>query len=167
MTGQVLEIDVPPDEPSVVFRRVVQAPPSLVFRAWTEPAHLRQWFGPRGYALVVCEIDLRVGGGYRFVQRAPDGRDYVFHGEYLEIDRPNRLVSTSGYEGAPGDESVQTLAFEATDGGGTLVTCRTIFPSFAARDFFTGSGMERGLRETQQRLGEWLEVMTSPSGGER
>jgi uncharacterized protein YndB with AHSA1/START domain len=158
MSGRGLEIDVPQDEPAVVFRRVVQAPPSLVFRAWTEPEHLRHWWGPREFALVVCDIDLRVGGRYRFVQRAPDGQDHGFHGEYREIERPHRLVWTFAYEGAPEYESVETVTFEPVDGG-TLVTGRPVFPSFAARDLYTQAGLERGMHESHQRLGEWLDAV--------
>lgn len=69
MTGNGLAIDVAAEEPVVCFRRFVDARPSLAFAVWTEPEHLRHWWGPRGFVLVVCESDLRVGGRYRYVQR--------------------------------------------------------------------------------------------------
>lgn len=82
MSGPHLDIQAPQDVPVIVFRRVFQAPPRLVFEAWTEPGHLRHWRGPRGLELVVCEVDLRVGGGYRFLHRAPtfEARDLYLTG---------------------------------------------------------------------------------------
>ena len=97
-----MEFLAPHDEPVIVFRRAFNAPARLVFAAWTEPQHLRHWRGPRGFELVACEVDLRVGGAYLFVHRAPDGSRHVFYGQYLEIERPSRLVSTFAYEAAPG-----------------------------------------------------------------
>jgi len=158
VTNRRLEIEVPPGEPAVVFRRFVDAPPSLVFALWTEPEHLRNWWGPRQFELVVCESDPRAGGSYRFVQRAPDGQEHTFDGVYREVDRPRRLVRTFVYAGAPEDESVETVTFQR-DGGGTLITSTSVFPSFAARDFYARAGMEAGLRESHQRLDEWLKAI--------
>jgi uncharacterized protein YndB with AHSA1/START domain len=137
----------------------------LVFEVWTEPEHLRHWWGPRGFALVVCEIDLRIGGHYRIVQRAPRGQDHGFHGEYREIDRPHRLVRTFVYHGAPEHESVETVTFQS-EGGGTLVTGKSVFPSFVARDLYTRAGMEFGMRESHQRLDEWLDAIQHESIGD-
>ena len=158
MTTRLLEIEVPPGEPAVVFRRFVDAPPGLVFAVWTEPEHLRNWWGPRQYELLVCESDPRAGGSYRFVQRAPDGQEHTFHGVYREVDRPRRLVRTFVYAGTPQDEAVETLTFRP-DGHGTVITSTSVFPSFAARDFYTQAGMESGLRESHQRLDDWLEAI--------
>jgi uncharacterized protein YndB with AHSA1/START domain len=146
-----LEIEIPRDEPVVIFRRVVKAPPELVFRVYTEPEHLRRWWGPRHLVLVVCEIDLRVGGRYRLVHRAPDGQEFGFHGEYRLIERPHRLVKSFVYEGTPDNEAVDTFTFEPVDEG-TLVGCRTVHSSIAARDAHVASGMEDGLTAGYQRL---------------
>ena len=158
MTNMRLAIEVPAGEPAVIFRRFVDAPPELVFAVWTEPEHLRNWWGPRQFELIVCESDPRAGGRYRFVQRAPDGQEHTFHGVYREVDRPRRLVRTFIYTDAPDDESVETVAFQR-DGRGTLITSRSVFPSFAAREFYTQGGMEAGLRESHQRLDAWLEAL--------
>ena len=158
MTQRRLTIEVPSGEPAIVLRRFVDAPPELVFAVWTEPEHLRNWWGPRQFELVVCESDPRAGGRYRFVQRAPDGQEHTFHGTYLEVDRPQRLVRTFVYAGAPDDESVETVTF-LRDGHGTLITSTSVFPSFAAREFYAQGGMEAGLRESHQRLDEWLETI--------
>ena len=159
MTNRRLEIEVPPGEPAVVFRRLVDAPPELVFAVWTEPEHLRNWWGPRQFELVVCEIDPRAGGQYRFVQRPPDGQEHAFHGVYREFDRPQRLVRTFVYAGAPDDESVETVTFQC-DGRGTLITGASVFPSFSASEYYAQGGMEVGLRESNQRLDEWLGAIT-------
>jgi uncharacterized protein YndB with AHSA1/START domain len=158
VTNRRLELEVPSGEPAVVFRRFLDAPPDLVFAVWTEPAHLRNWWGPREFELVVCESDARVGGRYRFVQRAPDGEQHTFHGVYREVNRPHHLVRTFVYAGAPTEESVETLTFHR-EGHGTLLVSRSVFPSFAAREFYARGGMEAGLRESHQRLDEWLEVI--------
>ncbi|MFZ0091653.1 MAG: SRPBCC family protein [Solirubrobacteraceae bacterium] len=156
MTNRRLVIEVPPHEPAVAFRRFVDAPPDLVFAVWTEPEHLRNWWGPRQLELAVCESDPRAGGRYRFVQRTRDGQEHTFHGVYREVDRPHRLVRTFVYAGAPQDESVETVTFER-DGRGTLITSRSVFPSFAARELYAKAGMEAGLRESHQRLDEWVD----------
>ncbi len=158
MTNGRLDIEVPPGEPAVVFHRSVDAPPDLVFAVWTEPEHLRNWWGPRRFELVVCESEPRPGGHYRFVQRAPDGHEHTFHGTYREVDRPHRLVRTFVYADAPRDESVETVTFQP-DGRGTLITSTSIFPSFAARELYAQGGMEAGLRESHQRLDAWLEAI--------
>ena len=156
-----MEFLAPHDEPVIVFRRAFNAPARLVFAAWTEPQHLRHWRGPRGFELVAGEIDLRVGGGYRFVHRAPDGSRYVFCGQYLEIERPSRLVSTFVYEAAPDIEALDEVTFEEEDGGTTRVTGRSAFPTFQARDLYLSGGAERGLAESHDRLHELLGTLGS------
>ena len=155
MTTTPLEIIIPPDEPVIIVRRVLKAPPTLVFQAWTDPEHMPHWWGPRRFDLVVCDIDLRVGGGYRFVQRAPDGQEFGFHGEYREIEPPHLLVSTFVYEGEPDQEAVETLTLAAVDDG-TLVTETLRHATLAARDGHVAAGMEGGMAESYQRLDEWL-----------
>jgi uncharacterized protein YndB with AHSA1/START domain len=154
-----MEFLAPHDEPVIVFRRAFNAPARLVFAAWTEPEHLRHWRGPRGFELLACEVDLRVGGSYRFVHRAPDGSQHVFHGRYLEIERPNRLVSTFVYEAAPETEALDEVTFDE-DGATTWVTGRSAFPTFQARDLYLSGGAERGLAESHNRLDELLGTLT-------
>ena len=158
MTNRPLVIEVVPGEPTVVLQRFVDAPPDLVFAVWTEPEHLRNSWGPRQFELVVCESDPRAGGRFRFVQRPPDGREHTFVGVYREVDRPHRLLRTFVYAGAPQDESVETVTFQR-DGLGTLITSTSVFPSYAAREYYAQGGMETGLRESHQRLDEWLVAM--------
>jgi len=155
VSGPRLELTAPHDEPVLLFRRAFAAPVTLVFRAWTEPEHLRHWRAPRGFELVSCEVDLRVGGGYRFVHRAPDGSRHAFRGQYRRIERPRLLVSTLTYEAAPATEALDEVTFEDT-GGATLVTGRTTFPTFQARELYAAAGAERGLAQCHERLDELL-----------
>lgn len=114
-----------------------------------------------GFELVVCDVDLRAGGGYRFVHRAPDGSQHAFRGRYREIERPGRLVSTFTYEAAPETEMLDEVTFE-DNGGTTLVTGRTTFPTFGARELYAAAGAERGLAECHERLDERLEALAPP-----
>jgi uncharacterized protein YndB with AHSA1/START domain len=155
-----MEFLAPHTEPVLVFRRAFNAPARLVFAAWTEPEHLRHWRGPRGFELVACEVDLRVGGSYRFVHRAPDGSRHVFHGRYLEIERPSRLVSTFVYEAAPDTEALDEVTFDE-DGGRTRVTGRSVFPTFQARDLYLSGGAEQGLADAHNRLDELLGTLAT------
>jgi uncharacterized protein YndB with AHSA1/START domain len=161
VSGPRLEVIAPHDEPVIVFRRAFQAPAALVFKAWTEPEHLRHWRVPRGFELVVCEVDFRVGGRYRFVHRAPDGSQHAFCGRYRQIERPSRLVSTFIYEAAPETEALDEVTF-AENGGTTLVTGRSVFPTFRARELYAAAGAERGLAECHERLDELLAALAPP-----
>ncbi len=84
----------PAEERGLILTRVFDAPRELVFRAWAEPGQLARWWGPHGFTLPVCSQDFRVGGGYRFCMRAPDGSDHWVWGVYREIVAPERLVFT-------------------------------------------------------------------------
>ena len=153
-TATKLDITVHTDEPVISYRRFVKAPPALVFRAWTDPDALRQWMGPRVLEMVACEMDVRVGGAYRFVSRAPDGQEYGFSGEYREISPPHRLVSTFIFDGMPEDVVVETLELQDVEGG-TLLVGHSRHVSFEARDAHLANGMEYGMNESMERLDEW------------
>ncbi len=150
---------VEPGKPTIVMTRVFDAPRRLVFEAWTKPEHLVRWWGMRGSTLRVCEVDLRLGGAWRFVLRAPDGNDYGFGGKYLEITPPERLAYTFSFDGAPGAEAVETLTFVEKDGKTTL-TSTTLHTSVENRDGHVRSGMEEGMRQTLDRLEELLQTMS-------
>ena len=97
-----------PSDREIVLIRVFAAPRRLVFEAWTKPEHVREWYGCRVFSLAVCEIDLRVGGAYRYTMRSPDGVDHTMTGVYREITPPRRLVYTERFV-APGSESPEAL----------------------------------------------------------
>lgn len=150
-----LEVEAPADRPIIVTRRWFAAPPEQVWACWTRPELLRRWMGPRYLETTLYEVDLRVGGGYRFVQRAPDGTEFAFHGTYRVIEPPHRLVSTFVFEAFPDHEAVDTLTLEARDGG-TLATTVSEHGSFEARDGHLHSGMEEGMADGYARLDELL-----------
>jgi uncharacterized protein YndB with AHSA1/START domain len=144
-----------PSDREIAMTRVFKAPRSLVFDALTRPDLLKRWYGPRGWSLVVCEIDLRVGGAWRFVTRRADGRDVGQRGIYREIVRPERLVNTESWEDwNPGE--VLVTAVLAEQGGATTLTSTLLFPSQEVRDTLVKSGMTRGAAETYDKLAECL-----------
>ncbi|HWE44952.1 MAG TPA: SRPBCC family protein [Caulobacteraceae bacterium] len=115
----------------LVLVRVFDAPRTLVFKAWTEPKRLAQWWGPKGFTCPVCEMDARPGGKWRIVMRGPDGGEYPHGGEILEIDPPAKIVMTNALEGdaAPFGPSTWTVNFDEVDGKTTLTTrvvCETV-----------------------------------------
>jgi len=143
-----------PTEREVVMTRVFDAPRRLVFDALTKPELLRRWFGPRGWSLVVCEADLKVGGAWRWVLRGPDGRDMGMRGIYQEITPPERLVSTESFDDYPG-ESLNTLILSEEDGK-TTFTITVRYASQEIRDAVIKSGMEHGAAECYDKLAEML-----------
>ena len=164
MAGAGLEIDAPAGEPGMRFRRWVAAPPEVVFSAWTSPDQLRHWWGPARNTLEECEVDLRTGGRHRYLARNDDGMEFRFHGEFLEVEPPRRLVSTWTFEGEPGVSTIDTLEFTAADGG-TLVTGESRVESIELRDRrLADERMLDGMRETWERLDAFL-AAGAPAGG--
>ena len=145
-----------PSDREIVGSRIMDAPPELVFKAYTDPDLIPRWWGPRRYATTVDKMDLRPGGVWRFVHRAADGGEYAFNGVYREIVPPKRLVYTFNYEGAPGHEAVETVTFEEAEGGKTRMTDHLLFETREERDGMLNSGMEEGAAETIDRLAELL-----------
>jgi uncharacterized protein YndB with AHSA1/START domain len=155
VTTPKLEIVAEPGKTSFTTRRVVDAPRSLVFDAFTKCEHLKQWMGPQNLTMASCQTDLRVGGRYRFVFRTPDGSDVGFSGEYKEIVRPERIVRTFVYEPIPGASALETLELEES-GGTTIIRTTTVHKSVENRDGHVNSGMEAGMTEGYARLDELL-----------
>jgi uncharacterized protein YndB with AHSA1/START domain len=146
-----------PSEREIVMSRVFDAPRSLVFDAWTKPELLERWLGVRGgWSMVVCEVDLRVGGAYRFVWRGPDGAEMGMGGFYREIVRPERLVATESFDDPwyPGEALDTTVLVE--DGGKTTATTTVLYESEEIRDAVLESGMARGVAESYDVLAEYL-----------
>ena len=151
-----------PSEREIVMTRTFDAPRELVFEAITKAEHMREWWGPRGFTMLVCEIDLRPGGAYRFVQKGPDGGEYAFRGEFREIVPPERIGWTFEFEGAPGSISVDTMTLAEEDGK-TTITSTSLFDSVEQRDVMLQSGMETGAGESYDRLAELLERLQEKS----
>ena len=159
MTQRILEIVAEPGQASFTTRRVVDAPRELVFDAFTKPEHLRQWMGPASKTMVTCDVDLRVGGGYRFVYRAPNGAEFGFYGEFREIIRPERLVRTFICSPRPIHEALETLTLEERNQETTIRTL-TVHKSVEGRDWHLASGgMEAGMKDGYARLDELLAAL--------
>jgi uncharacterized protein YndB with AHSA1/START domain len=148
-----LKVTMPSDR-EVVLTRVFDAPRHLVFDAFSKPELLKRWFGPRGWSLVVCEVDLKVGGGFRFVLRGPDGKEMGMRGVYREIVPPERSVHMESYDDYPGESQVTAVFVE--QGGKTTLTATVLYPTQEVRDAVIKSGMEHGAAESYDRLAELL-----------
>lgn len=112
----------------ISITRVFDAPRSLVFETCHNCEHLAHWWGPRGFELTECSVDLRPGGSYRFVQKAPDGSIHPFHGTYREVSQPERVVFTQIYEPFPDVELVVSTTLTEVDGK-TALSQHMLFPS--------------------------------------
>jgi uncharacterized protein YndB with AHSA1/START domain len=141
-----------PSDQEIRMTRLFDAPRRLVFEAMTKPEHVTEWWGRLGdgYSVPVCEIDLRPGGRWRFVNRHPGG-EAAFHGEYREIAAPGRLVFTEIFEDFPDIESVVTTDL-VDEGGKTRMTVTVRYPSRDVRDMVLASGMARGAGISYDRL---------------
>ena len=146
------KVTLPTDE-QILITREFDAPRHLVYRAWTTPELVRRWWAGRRGEMTVAEIDLRVGGTWRYVMVAYGGFEVAFHGEYREIVPDERLVSTEVYEGMPDGEALNTLTLTEADGRTTL-TVLVQHSSKEHRDAHIDSGMEDGLQDALNLLEE-------------
>lgn len=152
----------------LTFTRVFDAPRKLVFKAWTDPTHLAQWWGPHGFTNPVCELDVRPGGAIRVEMCGPDGRVYPMTGVYQEIVEPERLVFTSAAldeAGNPLFEVLNSIDF-ADRGGKTIVTlqARVIKSTAGATRYL--QGMEEGWSQSLERLDDLVPSLPDPSDRE-
>ncbi len=164
------------DELDFVITRILDAPRTLVFQAWTDPKHLTNWWGPKGFSNPVCQMDVRPGGVHRVVMRSPDGVDYPITGFYQEIVEPERIVMTMDCsehpptwhdavkpdrdpsDTNPAGVMVQTVTFEDL-GGKTLLTIRTRFKSREIQQGMLKLGMTEGWSSSLDRLVDELARM--------
>jgi uncharacterized protein YndB with AHSA1/START domain len=153
-----LEVIADPSQPIIRTRRTVAAPRALVFDAFTKPELVQRWMGPRAVTFVRCESDLRPGGAWRHVFRAPDGQEFFFNGVYREIKAPESIVRTFVFQGDLASEAVETFVLEERDGRTTISTV-TVHKSMANRDMHLKHGMERGMTEGYERLDELLAAL--------
>jgi uncharacterized protein YndB with AHSA1/START domain len=148
-----LQVTTPTDR-EIVMTRVFDAPRHLVWEAFTRPELLQRWFGPRGWSMTVCEVDLKVGGGFRFVLRSPEGKEMGMRGVYREIVPPERSVHMESFDDYPGESQVTGMFVEQE--GKTTLTATVLYPSQQVRDIVLKSGMEHGAAESYDRLAELL-----------
>ena len=142
------QVTLPADD-QILITREFNAPKALVFKAWTTPELVKQWWTANRGEATVCEIDLRVGGRWRYAMVTPDGIEVAFHGEYHEIVPDERIVSTEVYEGIPDAEAnaaVNTLTL-SEENGRTTLTILVQHATKEGRDGHINSGMEGGLQD--------------------
>jgi uncharacterized protein YndB with AHSA1/START domain len=149
------EISAEPEIPMIVITREFDAPRDLVYRAYTDPDLLVQWLGPRDLTLTIDRYEVRNGGTWRYVNTDADGNSYGFHGVFHGDPSPDTIVQTFEFEGAPGHVCLQTDTLTER-GGKTLVRTVSAFQSIEDRDAMVASGMERGVRDSGERLAELL-----------
>jgi uncharacterized protein YndB with AHSA1/START domain len=144
-----------PSDREIVMERMFDAPPELVFRAYTDAELIPKWFGFRTSTTIVDKLDLRPGGAWRYVGTNADGSEHAFRGEFREISPPTKLVWTFEYEPMPGHILEETITFEPVDGK-TKLTSVSVFDSKEDRDGMLNTGMEGGAAESNERLDELL-----------
>ena len=154
-----LQVTTPSDR-EIALTRVFDAPRHLVFDAYTKPELVKRWLGVHGgWSWAVCEIDLRVGGAYRYVWRGPDGAEMGMGGVFVEIVRPERIVTTEKFDQSwyPG-EAVDTVTL-VEQGGRTTLTLTVRYESRAARDAVLKSPMEQGVAAGFDTLAQLLTTL--------
>jgi uncharacterized protein YndB with AHSA1/START domain len=145
-----------PTEEEILITREFDAPKHLVYRAWTTPELVRRWWAGKQGEMTVAEIDLRVGGTWRYVLVEASGMEVGFHGEYSEVVPNERIVTTEVYEGMPegdGPPALNIITFTEVDGR-TILTQLVRMPDKAGRDMIVESGMEVGMQQQLDALEE-------------
>ena len=150
-----------PSDCEIMLTRTLNAPRKLVWEAVTKPEHVRRWYGCSALTLLTCDIDLRVGGDYRYTMRAPDGVDHTMTGVYREITAPERIVHTERYEttGFTSPDALVTMTLVEQNGRTKLQTV-ILHPSKESRDGHLNSGMEGGASEAFDRLEALLATLS-------
>ena len=145
-------VTLPTDE-QILITREFDAPAHLVYEAYTTPEHIRRWWHAKRGEMTIAEVDLRVGGAWRYVMVMPNGVEVAFHGDFREIVPNERIVSAEVYEGGAGAEAVDTVTFTEVDGRTTL-TILVQHADKAGRDAYIEAGMEDGLQDALDLLEE-------------
>ena len=151
MTSSGTAVVTLPTDTQILITREFDAPRHLVYEAWTTPELIKRWWGANRGEVTVADVDLRVGGTWRYVMVTPDGFEVAFHGEYREIVPNERIVSTEVYEGMPEGEATNTLTFTEVNGRTTL-TNLVQHTSREHRDAHVDSGMEAGMQDAMDLL---------------
>lgn len=144
------EVTLPSDR-EILITRKFDAPARLIFKAWTTPELVKRWWGFDSSQWLVCEIDLRVGGSWRYVTREENGFEVGFHGEFREIDAPTRLVNTEVFEGMPEGGALDTITF-VEENGVTTMSINVLHSCKEHRDMHLASDMENGMQVSMNRL---------------
>lgn len=152
-TSNETTIEAVPDLPVITITREFDAPPERVFRAHVDRDLFVQWIGPRGLETTVTAWDARTGGAYAYRAAGGDGDfETGFYGSFHEVRPPERLVQTFTWEGAPDGVSLETMTFEALDGGRCRIVATSVVESIEIRDQILSSGMDVGVNEGYAKL---------------
>lgn len=143
----------------VILSRTLDAPRTLVWHVWTDPAHLPHWWGPRGFTLTMHEMDVRPGGRARFILHGPDGADYDNRIDYLELTPPERIVYRHGHDRDDDPTAFLVTVTFADRAGATELTMRTVFPTVEQRDATIAFGAIELGHQTLDRLAERLAAL--------
>lgn len=158
-THNPVTLTAQPGVPYIDIVREVEAPIADVYRAYTEPALVAQWLGPRELIMKIEEYDVRRGGKWAYTHTDPAGTPYGFNGVFHSVQPLERIVQTFEFDGFPGHISLESVTFEDL-GGRTRVRIHSVYQSQEDRDGMVASGMERGMTEGFERLDELLEAAT-------
>lgn len=145
-----------PSDTEIRLERFFAAPRPLVYDAFTQPHLLKRWFGPRGWALTTCDIDLRVGGNWRFILTGPEGATLGMSGTWQDLNPPYGSTHIERFDDYPGESVVTSVLTDVE--GGTLMTATITYPSKDIRDLVLQSGMTKGAGESYDRLAETLAI---------
>lgn len=156
-----LQVTAEPGAPFIDTERSFDAPRELLFRAHTDPELIKQWLGPRKYAMTVERWEPLDGGSWRFVHSDDAGNSYGFHGVFHGTPSPDGIVQTFEFEGAPGHVSLESLTLEERDGR-TVVRTHSVYQSVEDRDAMVQSGMADGMDDGYDRLEELLARLAAP-----
>ena len=149
-----------PNEPEIIITRILNAPRELVFRVWTEPEHIKHWWGPSGFKNTISKMDFKPGGTWEFVMHGPDGTDYPNINEFIEIVRPERIVLKHGHDPV----FFMTVTFEE-EGDKTKLTICNKFISVEVRDKAVKQfGAGEGLKQNVDRMEDY--IYEKPKGNE-
>ncbi len=155
-TGKKFTVDREARE--ITMERIFDAPRELVWKLYTNPDLIPQWWGPKALVTTVDEMDVRPGGRWRFIQRDPNGMEYAFNGVYREIEPPKRVVYTFNFEPiGPGHELVEIVTFDE-QGGKTKLTSKAVYNTIEDLEGMLKSGMEGGATETMDRFEQLLKA---------
>jgi len=151
MTNPVT-ITAPEGLPFIDIEREFDAPVAAVFRAHAEPDLIKQWLGPNGYEMDIEHFDFTSGGGYRYVQRNPEGQEFAFNGVFHVVRENDFAIQTFEFEGFPDVVSIESLTFAEVGNGRTRLRAHAVYPTLEARDGMIASNMEVGVVEGYERL---------------
>jgi uncharacterized protein YndB with AHSA1/START domain len=156
MSANKLVVTAEEGKQEIACTRILDAPRDLVFRVYTDPEQMPNWWGPRDLKTVVETMEVKPGGMWRVTHVDPGGNEFAFKGVYHEVRPSERLVHTLEFEGMPGHVLLETVTFEDLGDGRTKLTDVSVFQSVEDRDGMVRSGMERGAAESFDRLEELL-----------